>query len=130
MYRSIRYWPPVSRRAAASFAIASWKDAWPTAEMSPLPATRPIVPPRGGPDQRPRPVRGTPRGAERPQGKGKAPREQARGALLLRCFGNDLVHPAHAARRRRRGWLLFLLLDDHALGREQEARDRRGVLQR
>ena len=42
-----------------------------------------------------------------------------------------LVHPAHAAARRTgRGRLVFLLLHHHALGGEQKAGDRRGVLQR
>src|SRR5688500_14746499 len=43
-----------------------------------------------------------------------------------------LVHAAHATATRhgRRALLVFLPLDDHTLGREQQARDRRGVLQR
>src|SRR5687768_7353206 len=42
-----------------------------------------------------------------------------------------LVHPAHAATRRAgRSRLVFLLLDDQRFRREQEARDRRRILQR
>src|SRR5690606_36366372 len=40
------------------------------------------------------------------------------------------VHPAHAAAGHRRRLLRLLLLDDHRLRREQEARDGRRVLER
>ncbi len=50
---------------------------------------------------------------------------------VLRWSERGLVHPAHAAARRtRRRRLVFLLLHDHAFGREQQPRDGRGVLER
>src|SRR3954452_14091436 len=46
------------------------------------------------------------------------------------CCGRGLIHPTHAAARRsRRGGLVFLLFDHNALGGEQETGDGRRVLQ-
>src|SRR5688500_2688408 len=65
-----------------------------------------------------------------PGRKSTTPRANARGVVY--GLPQVLVPPAHAATaaRHRRGRLVCLPLHDHALGREQEARDRCRVLQR
>src|SRR5438046_8316066 len=61
----------------------------------------------------------------------ETPRGNPLASLRLSDYATSLlVHPAHAATGHRGGLVLLLLLHDHALRGEEQARDGRGVLQR